>query len=36
MFEWFADVLRNGCFIWQRTLHSVAQGVLKGQRNIAP
>jgi hypothetical protein len=36
MCEWFANVLRNGCLIWQRTLPDTAQGVLKGQRNVAP
>jgi hypothetical protein len=36
MLEWFANVLHNGCLIWQRTLDNAAQGVLKGQRNIAP
>jgi hypothetical protein len=36
MLEWFANVLRDGCLIWQRTLHKVAQGILKGQCNIAP
>jgi hypothetical protein len=36
MFEWFADVLRNGCLIWRHTLDNAAQGVLKCQRNITP
>jgi hypothetical protein len=35
MCEWFANVLRNGCLIGQRTLDNSAHGILKGQRNIA-
>jgi hypothetical protein len=34
--EWFANVLRNGCLIWQGTIDNTAQGVLKGQCNVAP
>jgi hypothetical protein len=36
MFERFANVLCNGCLIWQHTLNNTAQGILKGQRNITP
>jgi len=36
VFEWFANVLRNGCLIWQHALDKAAQSVLKGQRNVAP
>jgi hypothetical protein len=36
MCEWFANVLRNGCLTGQRALYNAAQGVLKGQRNVAP
>jgi hypothetical protein len=36
MFEWFANVLRNGCLIRQHAIDKTAQGVLKGQRNITP
>jgi len=36
MFEWFANVLRNGCLVWQRTFDNAVQSVLKRQRNIAP
>jgi hypothetical protein len=35
MCEWFANVLRNGCLIWQCALYNTAQGVLKGQCNVA-
>jgi len=35
MCEWFANVLRNGRLVWQRVLDNVAQGELKGQRNVA-
>jgi len=34
--EWFANVLSNGCLIWQYARHKAAQGVLEGQRNVAP
>jgi hypothetical protein len=36
VFEWFANVLCNGCLIRQRTLDNAAQGILKGQRDVAP
>jgi hypothetical protein len=29
-------VLSNGCLIWQYARHKAAQGVLEGQRNVAP
>ena len=34
--EWFANVLSNGCLIWQYARRKEAQGVLEGQRNVAP
>jgi len=30
MLEWFTNVLRNGCLVWQRTFDNAVQGVLKG------
>jgi hypothetical protein len=35
MCEWFANVLRNGCLIWQWALDNATQSILKGQCNVA-